>query len=213
MSLFSFIGPALQLGASILGGNAAKKSADKAGQLQYQASRDAIAAQERRDATMRADYEPWRLAGAEALEKQGDILGLNGSGISAEAINALRESPFYRSLYENGEEALLQTASATGGLRGGNVQRGLADFGADTLATTIERMLSQLGGISGRGQQVVGEISQLGQLGTNNVMQQLGAGGSARAGAELARGGIQAGIWNNVGNFLSQFAPKAAGWF
>jgi hypothetical protein len=68
------------------------------------------------------------------------------------AITALQASPYYQSLYKNGLEANLQNASATGGIRGGNEVRSLADFGADTLNQTIQQQLSALAGLAGMGQ-------------------------------------------------------------
>jgi hypothetical protein len=203
MALFGLLGGVLGLAGNIIGGNAASKAAKRAGDLQYQAAQQGIAEQRRQYDLSRADYAPYLATGTQALGQQGDLIGLNGGGVQASAIEALRGSPFYQSLFNNGQEALLQNASATGGMRGGNMQRGLADFGADTLAQTIQMQLAQLGGLSGRGQEAVGNISQLGQMGTQNIMNMINGGAAAQARAGLARGGIQQGIWNNVGNLLS----------
>ncbi len=143
------------------------------------------------------------------MGQQGNLVGLNGEGVQASAIEALQGSPLFRSLMRSGEEAILANASATGGLRGGNLQRGLADFRADLLAQTIERQLAQLGGISGRGQQAVGDISQLGAGKANAVTALLGNQGAVRAGALLNRGGINAANWMNVGSTLDQAVAAA----
>ncbi len=117
------------------------------------------------------------------------------------AIDALKASPLYSSLYRNGEQAILANGAATGGLRGGNMQRSLADFGADTLSTVIQNQLANLGGIANMG---MGSAGQLGQFGANmagQVGNALTQQGQARAGAALTVGGINAKNWQNVGDF------------
>lgn len=209
MSLFGILGGIGSLVGGILGGNSSSKAAAKAGDLQYRATQDAIAEQRRQFDVTRNDYAPYLEVGVNALGQQGNLVGLNGAGVQQTAIDALRNSPLYQSLFRNGQEMLLQNASATGGLRGGNMQAASMDFGADTLAQVIERQLAQLGGISGRGQQAVGEVGQLGQAATGNIMNQINQGAAARAGAALTQGGIQSQMWNNVGSFLGNMGK----WF
>lgn len=135
------------------------------------------------------------------------MIGLNGPEAQQAAIARLQSSPLFQSLYRTGEEAVLQNASATGGLRGGNTQRSLADFGADTLAQVIERQLANLGGISGRGQQAVSDVSGIGANLTQAIAQILGQQGQVRAGGILTRGGINSGMWNNAGSFIDSLNP------
>ena len=131
------------------------------------------------------------------------------------AIDALKGSPLYTSLIRNGEDALLANASATGGLRGGNTQGALANFRADTLSQVIQNQLANLGGIANMGQGSAGTLGQFGANMANQVGTQLNNQGSARAGAKLAIGGINAQNWNNVGGFLdsavSAFMPGGGG--
>lgn len=211
MSLFGLIGQGLGLVSSIFAGNAAKKGADKAAQLQYDAAMRGIDESRRQYDTTRTDFMPWLDAGRGALGQQGNLLGLNGGGVQADAIEALRNSPWYQSMFRNGQETLLANASASGGLRGGNLQGASMDFGADLLASAIDRQLAQLGGLSGQGMQATGNVANFGQANTQNIIQGLNAGASAQAGAALTRGGINAGIWNNIGSFLQDRAMPAFG--
>ncbi|ASY45369.1 hypothetical protein CJD35_13695 [Sphingobium xenophagum] len=115
------------------------------------------------------------------------------------AIDALKASPLYSSLYRNGEQAILANGAATGGLRGGNMQNSLANFGADTLSTVIQNQLANLGGIANMG---MGSAGQLGQFGANmagQVGNALTQQGQARAGAALTTGGINAGMASSLG--------------
>lgn len=201
--------------ASIFGGAAQKKASKKATKAQVDAYNKGIDEQKRQYDTTRADFDPYRQAGYGGLSQLGDLVGLNGGDEQSLAIEALRKSPLYQSLYANGEEALLANASATGGLRGGDTQRGLADFGRDTLATTIEAQLARLGGIAGMGMGATESVANFGQNKANAVTTLLGNIGNAKASGYLTRGGITAQQFQNAGGMLdsavSAFMPGGGG--
>ena len=89
-----------------------------------------------------------------------------------------------RGMVFQGENAMLQNAAATGGLRGGNLQGALAKFRPQVLSQLINQRMAQLGGLAGMGQQAA---------------TTLGTGlGSAGAAGALARGGM----WNALPNAL-----------
>ncbi len=137
------------------------------------------------------------------------LLGLDGGEAQTSEIDLLRDSPLYRSLYGAGEEAILANASATGGLRGGNTQHSLAEFGEDTLASLIERQLSGYGGLVGVGSGATGAVSNFGAnavAAMNNLRSQ--AAGSGAQGA-LVRGGIASQNWANIGSTLGDAINKA----
>jgi hypothetical protein len=204
IGLFSFVG-------SLLGAGASKKASRRAEAAQLDFLNRALGLQEQQYAQDRADFTPYREAGTEALGRQGDFLGLNGNDAQGSAIDSLMASPWYQALYRNGLEANLQNASATGGIRGGNEVRSLADFGSDTLATSIDRMLAQLSGVSAQG---LGATGTGAALGANNINQQasnLGAQGQVRAGGLLTRGGINSQLWNNAGSMFGDLASMIPG--
>lgn len=167
---------AATLGAGALAAGASKSAANTAAQAQATANNQAIAMN-----------EPWRLAGEQALGQQGDLLGLNGAQPQQAGIDSLKASPLYQSLFANGQEAIMANAAATGGLRGGNAQRSLADFSRDTLAQTIQQQVANLGNVSGRGQQAAAV--------TGNIAQDTG---QAQAGASLAGGAANIGFIKDV---------------
>lgn len=186
--------------AAAIGGAAINSSAaSKARKAQEKAADQQLAYQRERDAQQRADFAPYRDAGATAIGMQGGILGLNGPAAQQAAINSLQGSPLYQSLYRNGEEAVLQNASATGGLRGGNTQRSLADFGSDTLAQVIQQQLANLGGISQLGAGVTQTGAQIGQANTNQQSAAAGARGDATASGALAQGSIWSNAFKSLG--------------
>lgn len=142
-----------------------------------------------------------------------DISGFTTTADQAQqtALDELKASPFYQSLYRTGEESTLQNAAATGGIRGGNTQRALADFGADTFAATIQNQLQNLSGLSNMGLGATNSIASIGQNTANSVGTSLNAQGAARASDFLTRGGIASQNWNNAGSFLDDAVKKIAG--
>lgn len=197
MGLFSFIG-------GILGGGSAKKGAERGMQAQVDALNRGIDLQQDQFDQTRQDFMPWRKRGKEALGDLGILLGLSGHRKQDAAIEALRASPFYQQLYGSGEEAILANASATGGIRGGNTQGFLADFGADTLMKTIEHQLANLGGLAGMGMGATESVANFGARATDNITNLYGKQGDARSDYELFRGGVNAQNWNNAGGFLDK---------
>lgn len=195
MGLFSFVG-------SLLGAGSQKKAVKKATKAQVDALNAAIAEQRRQFDTTQQNFAPYRDVGAKGLAGLGDLVGVNGAPQQQSAIDALKASPFYQSLFRNGQEALLQNASATGGIRGGNTERGLADFGADTLAQTIQQQLASLGGLAGMGMGATNAVANFGQHASDQISGDLTQQGQARASGALAIGGINNQMWNNAGNYL-----------
>lgn len=199
MGLFSFVG-------GLFGGGAQKKASRRAERAMVDAYNRGIDVQEKQFAQTRADFEPWRQEGIDGLSGLGDLVGTNGGEKQNLAIEQLKASPFYQQLFGAGEEAVLQNASATGGIRGGNTQGALADFGRDTLMQTIERQLASLGGLAGMGMGATESVANFGQNRANAVTQLLGNIGGAKASGALFRGGVNAQMWNNAGSFLDQAA-------
>jgi hypothetical protein len=106
----------------------------------------AIGEQQREYDTTRSDFQPYMLFGKDALGPLGDLLGMNGGDKAAAAIAALKASPLFTSLFNTGQEATLQNASATGGIRGGNTEGALYELGQGTLAQVIQQQISNLFG-------------------------------------------------------------------
>jgi len=160
--------------------------------------------------------EPFAAAGAPALEQQQALLGLRGPEAERAAIERIRGGETFQALAGQGEEALLQRASATGGLRGGNIQGALAQFRPALLSSLIEQQYGRLGGMTALGVETTGNLARLGQAsaaGTGaaaqttgaNIATLLGQQGAAQAGAEIAQGkafgAIPAAISGGLGLF------------
>lgn len=209
----AFIAGAIIGGALIsgVGGYFAQKAAaEEASGAQSDASRAAIEEQRRQQAESERLLAPYMQAGQGALGQQQALLGLAGPEAQAAAIAQLEQSPQFQAMLQQGESAILQNASATGGLRGGNTQAALAQFRPAMLSQLIQQQMAQLGGLSAMGQQGAMGAAGFGQQGAQNVMGQLGAMGQAQAGAAMAQGQGMANLFGGIGGALGTLGGLGA---
>jgi hypothetical protein len=99
-------------------------------------------------------------------------------------------------LTQQGENALLQQASATGGLRGGNIQAALSQFRPQLLSSLIEQQYGRLGGMTALGQQSAAGVGTAGMETGTNIANLLGQRGAALAGGELGQARAYSGLFN-----------------
>ena len=184
------------LGSSLIGANAQKKAAQAGANAQTAASEAGIAEQKRQFDAIQELLKPFVSTGQTALTQQSNLIGLGGTEAQQQAISQLTASPLFQSSVQQSENALLQNASATGGLRGGNTQAALATLRPNLLRQTIADQLGQLGQVSSMGLGAATQTGQFGQASSNNVTNMLGQIGSAQAGAALARGQANAAPFN-----------------
>lgn len=202
--------------ASAYSAKKSSKAAGKAADAQSQASQQAadaqaaatvkgIAEQRRQFDKMVQLLSPYAKAGASSLKGQQVLLGQYGDNAQASAIANIRNSAYFKDTAKQGENAILQNASATGGLRGGNTQSALAQFRPQLLNQLVQQQYANLGGITNMGQsaaagQAAGGMQSAGAIG--NLLSQ---GGAAQAQGYLGAGQAQAG------GYLGQAAATQQG--
>lgn len=147
-----------------------------------------------------------------SLGAQQDLVGLNGAQAQQGAIDQIQNSPLFGSLVQQGENALRQNASATGGLRGGNFQGALAQFRPSMLSAAIADQYARLGGLTGIGQNAAAGVGNSGAQMANNNANLLGQLGQAQAGNALAQGRSTqqaiGGITQGLGTAFGSLAGK-----
>jgi hypothetical protein len=189
-------------GATLVSGyltsEAQKEAAGKAAGAQTEAARLGIEEQRSQFERMQELLQPYTEAGAGALEQQQAMAGLLGPEAQQRAISGIEESPIFGALARQGEEAILQRASATGGLRGGNVQGALAQYRPAMLQQLIESQYSKLGGLTQVGQASAAGVGAAGQATGANIANLLAQSGQAQAGQAIARGEAQAGFYGDI---------------
>jgi hypothetical protein len=189
------IGAAVNIGGSLLKGKATKK----AGQLQYDAAMAGVDETRQAREEMRALLQPYVAAGGSALEAQMGALGLYGPQMQQEYFTEQEKSPIFQALSAQGEDAIRQNASATGGLRGGNIQGALAQFRPALLNQFLEQQYGRLGGLTNIGQASAAGAGVAGMSASQGISELLGKGGAAQSGAALAKGQMYGDIIGSVG--------------
>lgn len=145
---------------------------------------------------------------AGSLTQQQNLLGLNGNQAQSSAMQGIENSPYFQGLVKQGENSLLQNASATGGLRGGNTAAALAQFRPNMLAAAIDQQYQRLGGLTNIGQNAAAGVGNAGQAMANNNAGLLGQVGSAQAGSLL---GQAAGQVQGINGISSAFGTGLSG--
>ncbi|WP_288384600.1 hypothetical protein [uncultured Acinetobacter sp.] len=194
----------------VLSSRAQSKAASSAAQAQTEASQAAIDEQRRQFDAVQELMKPYVNAGTQGLSGQSDLLGLNGADKQQAAIDAINNSAAMKTYVQQGENALLQNASATGGLRGGNTQSALAQFRPQLLNQLVNQQYQNLGGLTSIGQNAAAGVGNAGMQTANNIGNLLGSIGQAQAGNALAQGQASANMWNSVTGALGNLAGASA---
>lgn len=209
----SGIATAIVAGSVITGAmssSAQEDAAESAAGAQTAASEASISEQRRQFDAVQKLLSPYSQAGEQAIAGQQGLLGLAGPEAQQQAIAGIEGSPQFASMMRQGENAILQNASATGGLRGGNVQATLAQFRPQLLSQLIESQFGKLGAISGLGQaSAAGQAAAAQQTGAN-IGNALTQQGQAAAGAALAQGQASAQMWGNINDSIGSVAALKA---
>jgi len=201
--------------AELTGAGAKGRAAVRAGETQATAAEKGIAETQRQFDKLVDLMQPYVSAGTGALSAQQRLLGLGTPEEQAAAIKQLQESPMFTALTQQGENAILSKASATGGLRGGNTQAALAQFRPQVLSSVIQDQLANLGGLSRMGQASAAGQASAGMEQGQNVANLLGQAGAARAGGIIGEGNTRANAFNDLLKIASVVAgasqPKPGG--
>lgn len=196
------------IGSAVIGGVVQSNAASKAAKAQTKSSEAGIAEERRQFEAIQELLKPYVDAGSGAIAGQEALVGLEGPEAQAQAIAALESSPQFEAIVGQGEEAILQNASATGGLRGGNVQGALAQFRPQVLSQMIESQFGKLGSITQAGQASAAGQAQAGQQSGMNIASLLAQQGQAQAGKAIAQGQAVAGVADSVGQLATLKALK-----
>ena len=205
----SAVGALAVAGATIYSANVQADAAKKASETQGAAAQAGIDTQNQRFQQIQELLTPYTQAGSNALSAQQDLSGVNGPEAQQRAISQIEGGAEFGAMTKQGENAILQNASATGGLRGGNVQGALSTFRPQVLSSLINQQYSRLGGIASLGANATGNLAAFGQGNANAVSGLLQQQGAAQAGGQLA--GAQGGV--ALANGISSGLGLGAGLF
>ena len=201
----------IMAGVSIAGtvGSAVVQSgaASDAAASQVEAADKGVAEQRRQFDLVQKVLSPYVEAGDTALTSQLNLLGLGGADAEKAAIDRISGGSNYLTQVAEGENAILQNASATGGIRGGNTQAALAQYRPALLNNLIQQQVGDFGNIATRGQNAAAQTGTAAQNTGNQVSNLYGQVGAAQAGNALAQGKVGSNLFSG----LSQIGGQLAG--
>jgi hypothetical protein len=196
------VGAAIAGGAGIigsyLGAKEQSKASDRASAAQVQSAQMGIDEQRRQFDALQQLMSPFVNVGYSALTGQQDLMGLNGNQAQQNAINGIQNSAEFQTYLNQGENALRQNASATGGLRGGNTQAALGQFSGQLLNQLFNQRYSNLGGLTALGQNAAAGVGNAGMQTAGNIGNLLQQSGAAQAGNYLAQGRANANMYGGI---------------
>jgi len=223
-------------GGSILGGLFGSSAAKKAAKAQLQASREAMALQERMFNQQVALQEPFRQAG---LTTQNELLrqmGLSGDATSQGYGNLMRDftmadyqaDPGYAFRMSEGLKALDRQAAARGGLISGAALKASQRYGQDLASQEYQNAYNRYNQNRGTrynmltGQQAVGQGATNAQAQAAGNYGQAGANiltdmGNARASGYMGSANAWSNAIQNAGNaflnlqMLGKMSPSSGG--
>lgn len=183
---------------SITGASQSADAAESAASTQAASAQAAIDEQKREYDSIVQMMSPYLNAGTTALTSQQNLLGLNGNDAQQTAINNIQNSSAYQTALKQGENSILQNASATGGLRGGNTQAALEQYSPTLLNQMVQQQYSNLGGLTSLGQSSAALQANAGQNTSNQVSSLLQQQGAATAGGQIAQGNTTSSAFNSL---------------
>lgn len=180
-------------------------AAQQAANAQQMTGNATVNEQRRQFNAIMGALQPFSQAGLGATEAQQGILGLKGPAEQQSAIAALMQLPQFKSMLSQGENTILQNASASGNLRGGNTQAALAQYRPQVLSSLVNQQLSNLGGLANLGQASAlgqGAYGQNAATNIGNIMQQQAA---SQAGLQMSQANQQAQTLNTAIPIIASF--------
>ena len=203
------------------GSQLASDSADKAIKLQ----------KEMYD-TSRADQEPWRQAGANALSQLSYGTGVPGSATGTGVLGELskpfsevdyKEDPGYAFRLSEGIKALDRSASSRGQVLSGGALKGLTEYGQNMgsqeyqnafnrYTTSQNQRFNQLASIAGVGQTANNALGQAGQAYATSAGNTAMSNAANQANAGLALAGVNSSMYSGFGKGASQGMNALGQW-
>lgn len=207
------------VGAGVLGAGASIIGSSSAAHTEANAANNATATQLGMYQDTVGREQPFVDAGNNALKQLLTGLGLQPGGNGTGSLNApftaanLEQTPGYQFTKQQGQQAILDQASAVGGV-GGNALKALTTFNSGLASTTYEQQLQDylqqqqqkfgnLETIAGSGQNAAANLGALGtNVGTSVGNNIIGAGNASAAGTIASTNAITGTVNNLSSNFL-----------
>lgn len=178
------------IAGAVIGGHAAKKAA-KTQAASAQAGIDEV---KRQFDLGRADLEPWRTAGGQAIG-QGYAMLQPGYDYTA--------SPGYQFRLDEGLRGVQNSAAAKGLLQSGGTLKGIDKYAEGMAAQDFNDQFNRMMAVAGGGQQAATSGAQMGQQAGQSVADLLTQAGNAKASGYVGQANSWLNGLNNTSNRIS----------
>ncbi|WP_426076522.1 hypothetical protein [Janthinobacterium sp. PSPC3-1] len=200
------------VGGTVGGALITSKAAGKAANQQAEGTTAGLAENARQYDQTRADYAPYREAGAKAL---GTFATENDTPLDQSQVQL---EPGYQFGLSQGQQAINRQTSAAGGRISGAALKAAAQYGTDYATSGYSAAYSRANQARSDRLNRLAALAQIGQTSTQNVSA-LGAETAAsnnaltRAAANNAGAATlaQGNIWGNAGNQIAALYGRSAG--
>ena len=202
-------GAAAIVGAAVIGASAS----NNASQNQADAAGDAARIQQEQYWQTRADNEPWRQSGQNALNKLNALME-SGSLTSRFTGADVANDPGYQFGLNEGMRSIDNSASARGGIGGAALMRGSRfanDYATTKFGQAFDRnrmeqadIFNRLSGLAGTGQQTNAANSAAGANYANQAGAAMIGAGNAAAANSINQGNIYGNTVNQLGAYGSR---------
>lgn len=199
-----------QVEAARIAADAQLEAARLGSSTQLEMSQSSIDEQRRQFEHLQSLFAPYIQSGTRGLSGLEALTGTMGAGAQQAAIAGLDQSPQMMAMMQQGENAMLQNASATGGLRGGNLQAAMAQFRPQMLSDMINQQYGRLGNLTQLGQSSAAGQGTAGMNMASNIGNSQLAAGQAAAQAAQSSGSAIAQSALQQGNAMAQAAQSSA---
>lgn len=197
--------PWAAVAGAVIGGAIQSDSSRRAVNAQRDATNAGLGVQERQFNQQRADFAPWREAGATAL---GQLQTEMGRQPTAEEVMA---TPGYEFGRAQGQQGVDRRIAAMGGRVSGSAIKAASRFNTDYATSGYnaayqrgQDRLNRLAAIAGLGQTATGASASAGGAATNRMSDLISSQGDANAANRISQGSI----WSGTGNQLAAYYSR-----
>lgn len=193
-------GAAIAGGAALIGSAMSANASKNAAKTQADAAAQANAQQMQMYDQNVQRLQPWTQQGQVSLGNLGNLLGNNG----ANQASLYQQSPGYQFQMDQGTQAILNNASALGGINSGATLKSLASFGQGLANQDFNQWLGNTYnmnmGVAGMGANSAGMTAGLGANTANTMGQNTLGAGNARAAGQVGAANAYGGALGSLGN-------------
>lgn len=182
----------------IFGGNSQKKAEKQAQAAYTEYANKALDLQKSQYDQTRADYAPWREAGANAL---GNLTQFVTPGADISAL--IQSDPGYQFRLNQGTDNITSNRAARGALDSGGTLKALTQYGQDYASNETNNIFNRYASVAGLGQAATGATASAGSNYANNSSNINTGLGNALASSYRNVGSINASMWGGIGGSIN----------